>query len=57
MNKFVPPEKRSKKEQRALNLMRRKDWHGVDHSTKVIDSAVIYNRRRAKEELRRAADM
>lgn len=55
--KFVPPEKRSKKVKKELDRLTRKSWNGVRHCTKTIESATVYNRHKAKAELRRAADM
>jgi hypothetical protein len=36
MTRFVPYEKRSKKERRKVDAIKRRDWNGVDPSTKTI---------------------
>ncbi len=43
--KFVPYEKMGKKQKRALDLMRRKDWSGVRPVTRKIESEKKYDRR------------
>lgn len=36
MTRFVPYEKRSKKERRKADAIKRLDWNGVDPATKTI---------------------
>ncbi len=38
MTRFVAYEKMSKKERRRIDLIMRRDWNGVDPSTKTIPS-------------------
>lgn len=38
MTKFVPYEKRSKKERKKIDAVKRRDWNGVYPSTKTIPS-------------------
>ncbi len=38
MTKFIPYEKLSKKERRKIDSILRRDWNGVDPSTKTIPS-------------------
>jgi len=49
--RYVPIEKRSKREQRRLNAARRGDWNGVRPVTRIIPSGKRYDR--AKEKARR----
>jgi hypothetical protein len=44
---YVPPEKRTKKKQKELNEMKRKDWNGVNPATKKVISEKIYNRKKS----------
>jgi len=37
MEKFVPYEKLSKKEQKEIDAEKRRDWNGIDPATKVVD--------------------
>lgn len=48
MEKFVPVEKRSKKEQKIYYAKQRGSWNGVNPVTKVVPSKKIYNRKQAK---------
>ena len=47
MNKFVPIEKRSKREQRELNARRRGSWNGVNPVTRVPMNSKAYRRANA----------
>lgn len=38
MEKFVPFEKLSKKEQKRINLQKRNDWNGLNPVTRVADT-------------------
>jgi len=44
MDKFIPLEKLSKKEQRRRNLIQRGTWHGFDPVTRVVPSGKRYRR-------------
>ena len=46
--KFVPLEKRSKKEQKAYHAQQRGSWHGVNPVTRVVPNKQGYARKRAK---------
>lgn len=38
MDKFVPYDKMSKKEQKKINDEKRRDWNGIDPATKVAET-------------------
>lgn len=46
MKKYVPMEKRSKKEQRAWYASQRGSWNGVKPVSRTIPSKKLYNRKR-----------
>lgn len=46
--KFVPLEKRSKKEQRAYHAKQRGSWNGVNPVTRVVPNKKVYNRKRVE---------
>ena len=48
MEKFVPFEKLSKKKQRELNAIRRKDWNGICPVTRKPENPKAYNRKRTQ---------
>lgn len=48
MKKFVPLEKRSKKERKAYYAKQRGSWNGVNPVTKVVPNKKIYDRKQAK---------
>ena len=46
MDKFVPYDKMSKKEQKKVNGEKRRDWNGIDPVTKVVpESKQVYKRK------------
>jgi|GEM_PF-331498 len=49
MEKFIPFEKLSKKEQQKRNDARRGSWHGLNPVTRKPDNAKAYNRRKAQK--------
>lgn len=49
MEKFVPFEKLSKKEQRRRNAQRRGSWQGISPVTRRAESPKVYNRRKAQK--------
>ena len=53
MNRFVPTEKLSKKEQKRLNSVGRGSWNGVSPVTRVADT----DKRRYKRKPKHTADM
>ena len=48
MEKFIPFEKLSKKEQRRRHAQRRGSWQGVSPVTRRAESPKVYNRRKAQ---------
>ena len=46
--KFVPLEKRSKKEQKAYHAQQRGSWTGVNPVTRGVPNKKVYARKRAK---------
>ena len=48
MEKFIPFEKLSKKKQRELNAIRRKDWNGINPVTRKSENQKAYNRKKAQ---------
>ena len=49
MEKFVPYEKLSKKEQRKRNAQRRGSWYGLNPVTRKPQNSKAYNRQRARK--------
>lgn len=49
MEKFIPYEKRSKKEQKRLDAMKRGSWGSVNPVTRKPVSSRAYNRRKAQK--------
>ena len=49
MEKFIPFEKLSKKEQRRRNAQRRGSWQGISPVTRRVESPKVYNRRKAQK--------
>jgi len=48
MEKFIPYEKRSKKEKRKLDLARRQTWGNLNPASRKPQNSRAYNRQRAK---------
>jgi len=46
--KYVPLEKRSKKQQREFHSMQRKDWGNINPITKKVPNAKVYDRKKAR---------
>ena len=46
MEKFIPFEKLSKKEQKKLNALKRRDWNGINPVTRKPENPKAYNRKR-----------
>lgn len=44
--KVVPLKKQSKKEQRKFHARNRRDWHGVNPTTRVVKSKKVYDRKK-----------
>ena len=49
MEKFIPFEKLSKKEQRKRNAARRGSWYGLNTVTRKPENSKAYNRRKAQK--------
>ena len=49
MEKFIPFEKLSKKEQQKRNASRRGSWYGMNPVTRKPDNAKAYNRQKAQK--------
>ncbi len=54
--KIVPLKKQSKKKQRAYHAAKRGSWNGLSPVTRVVESKKVYNRKRIKQETKRAAE-
>jgi hypothetical protein len=50
MEKYVPLEKRSKKEQRAWHARQRGNWNGVKPVTRIVPSKKVYSRKKKRQE-------
>lgn len=48
MEKYIPLDKRSKKEQKEFNKLKRKTWEGLNPMTKIIQNMKAYNRNKQK---------
>lgn len=48
MEKFVPFEKLSKKEQKRLNAIKRRSWNGINPVTRKPENPKAYNRKKAQ---------
>ncbi|MBQ7875315.1 MAG: hypothetical protein IJ306_09210 [Oscillospiraceae bacterium] len=48
MEKFIPFEKLSKKRQKELNALKRRDWNGLNPVTRKPENPKAYNRRKAQ---------
>lgn len=49
MDKFIPYEKRSKKEKRKLDLARRQTWNNLNPVTRKPTNSKAYNRRKTQD--------
>ncbi|MBR2042477.1 MAG: hypothetical protein IJ945_08940 [Oscillospiraceae bacterium] len=49
MEKFIPFEKLSKKEQKKLNAMKRRGWNGISPVTRKTENPKAYNRKKAQK--------
>jgi len=49
MEKFIPYEKMSKKQQRAIDARRRGSWNGLNPVTRKPQNPKAYNRRKAQQ--------
>ena len=49
MEKFIPFEKLSKKKQKELNSLKRRDWNGINPVTRKSENPKAYNRQKAQK--------
>ena len=49
MEKFIPFEKLSKKKQKELNAIKRRDWSGINPVTRKPENPKAYNRQKAQK--------
>ena len=49
MDKYIPYEKLSKKEQRKVNAMRRKTWGELNPVTRKPENSKAYNRKKSQD--------
>ena len=55
MDRFIPPEKRSKKEQKKLNAKRRRTWGEMSPVTRTVPNGKAYDRKKQKNDDRRSS--
>ena len=55
MDRFIPPEKRSKKEQKKLNAARRRTWGAMSPVTRTVPNGKAYDRKKLKNDDRRSS--
>ena len=55
MDKFIPPEKRSKKEQKKLAAAKRRTWGDMSPVTRTVPNGKAYNRKKLKNDERRSS--
>jgi hypothetical protein len=48
-HKYVPLEKRSKREQKEYHAIQRRDWGIINPSTQKAENAKAYNRKKSKQ--------
>ena len=48
MHKYIPPDKKSKRDKKAANDRQRLTWGGFNPVTRTKDSAKTYNRKKSK---------
>lgn len=47
--KYIPLEKRSKKQQKEFHSMQRKSWGNVNPVTRIVPNKKAYNRKKARQ--------
>ena len=55
MDRFVPPGKKSKKEQKKFHAKQRRTWEGFSPVTRTVESGKAYNRKKLKADERRSS--
>jgi len=53
MNKYIPLNKKSKKEQKKFHAAQRRSWNGLNPVTRTVPNGKGYNRNRVKDEARK----
>ena len=53
MNKYIPLNKKSKKEQKKFHAMQRQTWNGLNPVTRTVPNGKEYDRNRLKDEARK----
>ena len=53
MDRFIPLNKKSKKEQKKFHSMQRKDWNGLNPATRTVPNGKGYDRNKLKDEERK----
>lgn len=53
MDRFVPLDKKSKKEQKKFHARQRKTWEGISPVTRTVPNGKAYNRKKQKADERR----
>lgn len=55
MDRFVPLDKKSKKEQKQFHARQRKTWEGISPVTRTVPNGKAYNRKKLKADERRGS--
>ena len=53
MDRFIPLNKKSKKEQKKFHSMQRKDWNGLNPMTRTVPNGKGYDRNKVKDGYRK----
>ena len=51
-SKYVPLDKRSKREQKEYHTVQRRDWGNLNPITRKVESGKVYNRKKSKQRWR-----
>lgn len=49
MEKFVPFNKLSKKQQKEINKQKRTTWNGLNPVTRKVNNSKVYNRKKSRQ--------
>jgi len=55
MDRFVPLDKKSKKEQKKFHAKQRRTWEGISPVTRTVPNGKAYNRKKLKANERRSS--
>lgn len=50
MTKYIPLNKKSKKEQKKFHAMNRRTWDGLNPATRTVPNGKAYNRKKIKQQ-------